>query len=118
MNYFKQLLKALQDIAGAIIMNNKKQNEILERLADKYESLFSTTSGCITVSSMDWQNVISSNLVEDSRDTGVMIDRKKAVKIVTINGKAEKTETYTRETKLTQKEIQHHNKYGIVLIVE
>jgi hypothetical protein len=47
-----------------------------------------------------------------------MIDRKKAVEIVTINGKAEKTITHTRKASLTKEEKAHLKEYGIVLIVK
>lgn len=117
MQYFKELLTALRDIATSITNTNKKQNEILEKLVEKYDNISVWTSWCITIGSMEWQNVISSNLVEDSRDIGVMIDRKKAVKIIAINGKAEKTETFTREASLSKEEKAHYKKHGIVLIV-
>lgn len=116
MNYFKQLLKALQDIGVTIIMHEKKQNEILDKLAD--EIMTFKTASYITSGSMEWQTVISNNLVEDSRDEWVMIDRKKAVEIVTINGKAEKTITHTRKASLTKEEKAHLKEYGIVLIVK
>ena len=47
-----------------------------------------------------------------------MIKKDKAVKIVTINGKAERAETFTREASLSKEEKAHYKKYGIVLIIE
>ena len=112
MQYFKDLLKALQDIATNLKANQDPEN--------KLHNLHYTT-GQILIDSwasyMSQIDIIKNSLVEDSRDTGVMIDRKKAVKIVTINWKAERTETFTREASLSKDEKAHYKKHGIVLIV-
>lgn len=118
MSYLKQLLKALQDIATNLKANQELEKKLHEHLFDTTWRLTVSSAGYISTGSKEWETVISSNLVEDSRDTGVMMDRKKAVKIVTINGKAEKTETFTREASLSKEEKTHYKKYGIVLIVE
>lgn len=113
--YFINLLKALQDIANNFANSYKKQNEILEKLTDKTHDLWNATfTSSWTIS---FHDVIDANLVEDSRDTWVMIKKEKAVKIVTINWKAERTETFTRESSLTKWEKEHYKKYWIVLII-
>lgn len=115
MNYFKQFLTALQDIARANLANNNALNAILEKLNSRTNDLWNATySSSWTLS---WYDAIEDKFIEDSRDTWVMIDKKKAVKIVTINWKAEKTESFTRESSLTKEEKTHYKKHGIVLII-
>lgn len=116
--YFNDLLTYIKAITETFYDNSKRQNQILEKLTDKVNKLTLCTDWCITIGSMEWNNVISSNLVEDCRDEWVMIDKKKAIKIVTVNWKAEKEETFTRQSSLTKEEKEHYKKYGIVLIIQ
>lgn len=117
--YFYDLLSTLKSIAEWFADNTKKQNEILLKLSDKLVTL---SDGVLSVNwSYAWEHGITSlknNFVEDSRDEWVMIDRSKAIKIITINGKAEKNETFTRLSSLTKEEKEHYKKYGIVLIIK
>lgn len=113
--YFTNLLLCLQSIAKGFADNTNKQNEILEKLSSKTNDLW--TAVYTSSWTISWCDVIGDNLVEDSRDTWVMIDRKKAVKIVTIDWKAEKVETFTRQSSLTKEEKEHYKKYWIVLVI-
>lgn len=115
MKFLLKLLQAVENISVQLKENNKAQKELIETMNNKINWLSDevwTVNG-----ELSWASIITSNLVEDSRDEWVMIDKEKAIKIVSINWKAERTETFTRLASLTKEERKHYDTYWIVLIL-
>jgi hypothetical protein len=115
MKFLSTLLHVIENISVQLKENNKTQKEILDsmnlKIADLNSLIYSWAWGTIW-----WSNIISDNFIEDSRDKWVMIKKEKAIKIIFIDYKWERTEKYTRFESLTKSEKEYYEKWWVILI--